>query len=416
MVKFFKAFAVFSYPNILNMVVLVFAILACLYIFGCKSNEKDNVGPVDVKLASSKVVSASTDFGIKLFSELVKQKPGENIFISPLSIEIALSMTYNGAQKETQTAMARVLGLEGMSLQEVNQANASLLNALKVVDKDVLLEIANSLWARKGVEFNPDFLKRNQDFYDARTSVVDFSDPSTLGTINGWISEKTRGKINNMLDMIPPDAMLYLINALYFKGIWTIQFDKTKTKEMDFTLLDGSKKKVQMMWSKEEYMYYRGDRFEAISLPYGNGRTSMYIFLPDSNSSLEEFQGNLNTENWNLWMNSFHKIEQEILLPRFKLEYKTLLNDPLKALGMGIAFGTGANFGGICLDGIFISRVLHNTFVEVNEEGTEAAAATVVEMMKSSLPKRMIVDRPFFCAIRDKETGAILFMGSIVNP
>ena len=401
----------------LNLIGLIFVILGCPYIFGClNGTETDNGDIVDVKLASSRIVSASTDFGLKLFPELVKREPGKNIFISPLSVEIALAMTYNGARGETQTAMAKTLGLEGMSLQEINEANASLLNNLKIMDKDVLLEIANSLWAREGEEFYQDFLKRNEDFYDAKTSVVNFADPATLGIINGWISQKTHGKINNMLDVIPPDAVLYLINALYFKGIWTIQFDKAKTKEMDFTLLDGSKKKVQMMSSKEQYMYFRDEKFEAISLPYGNGRTSMYIFLPDSSSNLEEFQKSLNTNNWNLWMTKFHKTEQEILLPRFKLEYKTLLNESLKALGMGVAFGGGADFGGMCSNGVSISRVLHNTFVEVNEEGTEAAAATIVEMMKSSLPQRMVVDRPFFCAIRDNETGAILFMGSIFNP
>ncbi|MFC1718775.1 serpin family protein [Candidatus Poribacteria bacterium] len=374
-------------------------------------------GPVDVNRASAKLVSANTDFGFKLFSELVEQDIGENIFMSPISIEIALAMTHNGAAGETQRAMAEALSLRGLNLNEVNHANAAMLSALGNLDMDVELEIANSLWANQEVEFKPDFIKRNEDFYGAEVANLDFGDPAVPGIINGWISEKTHGKIDNMIDKVGPNIILFLVNALYFKGTWTIQFDKEKTREQDFALLDGSEKKVQMMTSESDYMSYWGEGFQAVSLPYGDGRVSMYLFLPDPNSSLPEFYKKLNAASWEGWTSKFYQNELRVYLPRFKLEYKVKLNDALSSLGMGVAFGNGADFGRMCPTPAFISEVNHKAFVEVNEEGTEAAAATVVEIAKlGGGPIAIVFDRPFFCAIRDNETGALLFMGSVVDP
>ncbi|MCJ7645926.1 serpin family protein [bacterium] len=369
-----------------------------------------------------RLVSANTIFAFKLFAEIVKQDTGKNIFISPASVAIALAMTYNGAGGETKRAMTKTLELQGMSLEEVNRANAALRAILENLDPKVQLNIANSLWARKGILFKPVFIKRNEDFYGAEVATLDFDDPTAPSTINSWVSKKTKGKINKIIENISPDAILFLINAIYFKGNWTVEFAKKKTKELPFYLLDGRQKDCPMMSQSGKYRYYEGKNFQAISLPYGdNKRVSMYIFLPNKDYSLKEFLESLNAENWKNWMSQFHTMQGSIVLPRFKLAYELNLNNALKALGMKVAFDKSrANFENMCPISpgvnVFINEVKHKTFLEVDEKGTEAAAVTSVEMRMTSIGQEfsMIVDHPFFCAIRDNETGTVLFMGSIV--
>jgi serpin B len=246
----------------------------------------------------NKIVAANTRFAFKLFRKLTKQEPDKNIFISPASVGIALAMTYNGAVGQTQAAMAIALELQEMSLLQVNKANAQLLKTLENLDDQVELAIANSLWAQQEFPFKRDFLQRTQDFYKAKVTNLDFSAADSLATINNWVSENTNGKIETILNKLNPQTILILINAIYFKGIWTNPFDKENTHNRVFTRLDGTPKQHPMMSLDETYHpYYRGDNFQAVSLPYGTG-VSMYIFLPDQDSSLEAFHTNLNAENW----------------------------------------------------------------------------------------------------------------------
>jgi serpin B len=373
--------------------------------------------------AESRLTAANTRFGFKLFSALFTQDRGKNIFVSPSSVAFALAMTYNGAGGETQQAMAKALELQGLSLPEVNQASAALRTTLASLDPKVQLAIANSLWAKRGIALKPDFVKRNQEFYQAEVQALDFSDPGAPQTINAWVSKHTNGKINKIIERINAEAILFLINAIYFKGNWEVAFEKKLTKEGTFNLSGGRKKKLPVMSQSSRYPYYRGNKFQAVSLSYGTGRVSMYIFLPDQNSSLDAFLANLNAENWESWMSQFGNMKGDIVLPRFKLEYEAVLNDALKALGMEMAFNRQrANFSGISAispeANIFIDQVRHKTFLEVNEEGTEAAAATSVGIGITAIQEsfRLVIDRPFFCAIRDNKTGAILFMGAIVEP
>ena len=367
--------------------------------------------------SSNSLTSANTAFGFSLFGELVDQDNGGNIFISPASVAMALAITYNGARGETQEKMAEALKLNGISLQQLNKANAELMSKLKNLDDGVLFNVANSLWAQKGEKFKPDFMERNQRFYKAHIEALDFGDPDAPAIIDAWVKEKTGGKIEKIVDEIPGGVILYLINAVYFKGLWAVKFDEKYTGERDFILLDGSKKKVPMMATQSDrFGYYHGDRFEAISLPYGNGNVSMYIFLPDMESSLKEFYSNLNAGNWESWMSRFQKEDVTVVLPRFKLEYEIVLNDALAKLGMGVAFdGSKADFTNMRSGKCWIDEVKHKTFVEVNEEGTEAAAATSVRMKKGGA-NMIRIDRPFFCAIVDNSIGTVLFMGSIVEP
>jgi serine protease inhibitor len=372
----------------------------------------------------SRLVSGNTKFGFKLFAEVAKQDAVKNVLISPASVGLALAMTYNGAVGETKQVMERALEIQGMNHLELNQAYSQLRAALEGADPKIQLSIANSLWGNKDLTFNPDFIQRNKQYYGAEVAALDFSDPDSPSTINAWVSDKTKGKIDKIIDKISAEDILFLINAIYFKGTWTIEFDKAKTKEDQFTTLAGKQKPHPMMHQSGKYRYFEGNGFQAVSLPYGGGQVSMYLFLPAKGSSLVEFQKNLSAANWDSWMREFAVTDGEIAVPRFRVEYEIKLNDALKALGMGIAFDPGrADFSGIVKtsENAFISEVKHKTFAEVNEEGTEAAAVTSVGIGLTSAPQprkpfRMIVDHPFFCAIRDNKTGTLLFMGSITDP
>lgn len=370
--------------------------------------------------SEEKIVAANTRFGFKLFSEILKEQQEENIFISPSSIAMALAMAYNGASGSTQKTMAQTLELKGLTLQQVNNAYAQLKNLLRNPDNKVKLNIANSLWADKDAKFNPEFLQRNQSFYQAKVTNLNFKDPSAPQTINRWVKENTQGKIDRIVGQINPDEVLFLLNAIYFKGTWSQEFDPSQTEDSAFNLTSGEQKMHPMMSQNGKYKYYETNGFQSVSLPYGeDGRISFYVFLPKENSSLPAFYQNLNAQNWEKWMTQFQRRKGSIRLPRFKTEYDITLNKALSALGMGEAFTSRANFSGMG-DNFAISEVKHKTFVEVNEEGTEAAATTSVGIMATSAstepPFKMIVNRPFFYAIRDNKTGSLLFMGSIVEP
>lgn len=379
--------------------------------------------PAALKIVvNSKLVEANTRFSFKLFSEILKQDGKKNVFVSPSSVAIALSMAYNGAKGETQQAIAKALEMQGMSLSDINQSNANLKTSLESSDPAVQLTIANSLWARKGVDFKPEFIQRNQAFYAAEVTSLDFADPSAPTQINGWVKKNTQGKIREIVDDIDADQVMFLINAIYFKGKWMNEFDKSQTADQPFTLADGRQKQHPMMSQRGDYRYTENQQFQAVSLPYGKGRTSLYVFLPKPNSNLADFQKTLTAENWQTWMKTFSKREGSIQLPRFKMEYEIQLKKSLSALGMGIAFDPlKADFSNLSETSTRIDEVKHKTFVEVNEEGTEAAAVTSIGIRATSAqmevaPFSMTVDRPFFCAIRDNKTGEILFMGEIVNP
>ncbi len=376
----------------------------------------------DNNSADTQLIAADTRFGFKLYTELLQQNGDKNIFISPASIAFALQMTYNGANQATRQAMARTLELNGLKLEDLNAANKRLKAALENLDPKVQLEIANSLWARQGVELLPAFIERNKSAYQAEVKTLDFTNPGAAGVINAWVNDKTHGKIQKIVDQINPDSLLFLINAIYFKGVWTTQFDKTQTIEEDFTLANNTKKRVPMMRQTGRYPYFENDKFQAVSLPYGDKRLSMLIFLPKSGTTLAEFHRMLTAENWASWTNQLRDMKGNLRLPRFKVEYESSLKPALSALGMASAFTARADFRLMVAPPTraFISDVKHKTFVEVNEEGTEAAAVTSTEMRTVSIKPQeifqMTVDHPFFFAIRDNRSGAILFMGSITTP
>ena len=371
----------------------------------------------------NRLTAASTRFSLKLYDQLLKQR-SDNTFVSPASVMLALAMTYNGADGTTRDGMARALEIEGMSLEDVNQSFSNLRSALASTDPKVQLKIANSLWARNGFTLDPAFVERNKKHYAAEIANLDFSDPSAPKIINAWVSKNTEGKIDKIIEQIKDGDILFLINAIYFKGQWEHEFKKENTKPDVFRLTGGAQKQVQMMSQSGSYLYYKGKDFQSVALRYGKGGVSMYIFLPDELRSLNQFERDLTTENWNAWMQSYRMLPGEVKLPRFKVEWESSLIHALSALGMEESFDSKrANFSQMAklnTDArIYISEVKHKALCEVNEEGTVAAAATAVGAALTSLPPppfSMKVDRPFFFAIRDNQTGLILFMGSVANP
>ena len=379
-----------------------------------------------VKKVDDRLIAATSRFAFKLYGQVLKQRTTKNVFVSPSSVMLALAMTYNGAAGETRQAMAKALDIEHMSLDEVNRAFADLRSILGTSAPQLQLKIANSLWANKKISLKPAFIQGSKESYGAEVTSLDFENPAAPATINSWVKRNTEDKIEKVVDRIERNTILFLINAIYFKGQWKIKFEKEKTKEEGFRLADGGQKKLPMMSQSGNYIYYKGKDFQAVTLPYGTGRISMYVFLPDEHSTLDQFERNLTIENWETWMKGFRGAPGEVMLPRFKVEYQVGLNDVLKALGMAEAFDPlRANFSGMAelktAARAYISDVTHKTFAEVNEEGTEAAAVTAVTVAVTSVqvPQEkffMKVDRPFFFAIRDNLTGAVLFIGSVRDP
>lgn len=374
----------------------------------------------DLTLSETQLVESGNGFGLKLFREINSQEGVKNIFISPLSVSMALGMTYNGAAGTTESAMRSTLEYGGMTLEQINESYSGLTDLLLNLDPEVTLEIANSIWYKKGLPVEKDFIRQTEEYFAALVTALDFGAPEAASKINAWVSENTDWRIKEIVDD-PIDRLIvmFLINAIYFKGTWTYQFEKNKTRDGDFYLADGSKKICKMMNLEGDLEYSRTEDFQAVDLPYGGEAFSMTIILPSEDQDLELLISQISQSTWEGWMSGFTKRQVHLEMPKFSLEYGLELKKVLTALGMGVAFDRyNADFSGICKDReLYISKVKHKTFVQVDEEGTEAAAVTsvVVSYTGDSTPY-MLVDRPFLFAIRENLSGTILFIGKIVDP
>ncbi|MDW7682034.1 MAG: serpin family protein [bacterium] len=364
------------------------------------------------------LVQADNSFGLKVFQEINNREKDSNIFISPLSISMALAMTLNGANGATKEDMQNALELAGLSDQQINENYKSLIELLVRLDPKVKFQIANSIWYRDDMIFEQSFIDQNKKYFDALISALDFNSPNAKNNINAWVDEQTNGKIKEIVEKINRNDVMILINAIYFKGIWKYQFDERQTSDALFTLPDNSQIPCKMMVQSGEFQYFANENFQAIDLPYGDEFFSMLLLLPKPSVDIDSLIMDFDQNNWNQWISLFQKQSGTIFLPRFKLSYKLKMNDVLIALDMGVAFSSEADFTRIYQPGgLFISEVNHKTFVEVNEEGTEAAAATSVVISKTSISGFIMqVDRPFIVAIRENHSGTILFIGKIVNP
>jgi serine protease inhibitor len=280
--------------------------------------------------AGAETIASSNQFGFKLMSLIAKSKPDENLFISPLSISMALAMTYNGASGDTADEMAKTLGINKINLQNLNDSYKSILFLIKSVDPKIQTVLANSIWTRLGVEFKQEFLQQNQEVFSAQIETLDFQNESAVKTINDWVKQKTNGKITDLISSIPDNAVMYLINAIYFKGVWSAPFKESNTHEADFYLADGSHAKVEMMRTNQSVRYLKGNTFTAVALPYGSGRTSMVIVLPSI--KITEFMDQINEDNFVQWFSSMRTMDGNISIPKWKSETEYKLNEALSAL------------------------------------------------------------------------------------
>ncbi len=380
--------------------------------------------PRDLTINEKLVIEADQSFSYELFRNTVDFDDEENIMISPLSVSMALAMTLNGAEGETFDAMRETLKMSGMNLDEVNDGYRSLIKLLVELDPEVTLKVANSIWHDEGFPVKQDFLERVKDAFGASVEELNFQDPASVNRINDWVNTNTEGLIEKIIDEIPDDMVMYLINVIYFKGNWLYQFDEEDTRVDDFHLESGETKQVDMMVQSDRFATYFSDSVHMIELPYGDSLFSMTVLMPaDERKPLNQFiSESVTADNLNSWRSnlraSFQKIP--VHLPKFEMEYEIEYNDILKAMGMEIAFDEwNANFKGmadISPQNLFISEVKHKTFIRVDEKGTEAAAVTSVGIMPTSMPQPMIVNRPFVFIIHERESGTNLFMGKVLNP
>jgi serine protease inhibitor len=380
--------------------------------------------------ASVDVAAADNAFGFRLLNAVQKTIPSGNVVLSPVSAALDLSMALNGADGQTRQEMLAALSLSGSELPAINTANVQLIKVIRTPAKSITLSVADSLWVdSRRATLRPDYVKQAQAWYDAEMTDLDFSTPNAATRINSWASKETQGRISKVIDRIDPADLALLLNAVYFKGQWTHKFDGAQTQQRDFTLAGGSVKQVPRMAQSGRFDYFETPQMQAIRLPFGEGDLVMEVLLPAKSSSLGALEMELTPEHWTGWQAQYAPRSGKIELPRFELTSNYRLNEPLQALGMTRAFHNGAQLAGMFSSApgqphagrFFISSVLQSTYWKVDEEGSEAAAVTATGIRAAAAarpeqPFRMIVDRPFFCVIEDRRSGALLFVGAIYDP
>ncbi|MEM6646303.1 MAG: serpin family protein [Bacteroidota bacterium] len=399
-------------------------VLLLLFLSACDTVDTD--APRDLRpltATEERLVAADNTFGLNLFRQTAATDPDANVFISPLSVSMALGMTLNGAEGETRQEMEATLELAGLDRDAINASYATLMDLLHGLDRSVTFDIANSVWYREGFDVLPSFIEANRTAFDAEVSGLDFSSVEAPNIINGWVKDKTNQKIDKIIDGgIDPLTVLFLINAIHFKGDWTYTFDPDNTLDAPFRLRDGGKATVPMMVSDEmPVLSYWSDDLQAVELSYGDSLYAMTLLMPHDADAFDRFVQTLDADRWNDIAEGLSGDQLVVGLPRFKQSYEVNLNDALKAMGMPSAFnGSAADFSSIHPNaqamGMHISQVRHKTFVEINEEGTEAAAVTSVLIETTSLPRAIWFDRPFVYVIRERHTGSVLFIGQMQDP
>ena len=368
--------------------------------------------------AACELAESINGFGFDLFRQLHEDAPLENIFLSPLSVSAALSMTANGAENNTLSQMREVLHQNAMTEAEVNEAFKFYLPALIDIDPAVTMLPANSIWYDELFPVYPEFLATNQTYFDAQVEALDFRDPDAASIINSWIEDNTNGKITEMLQSIPADAVMYLINAIYFKGDWRFQFEEEDTYDAVFNNLAGQEENTPMMSFPEgaDLPYYQNAEVQLLDLPFADSVYSMTLMLPNGDNDLDGLIESLTPANWTAWTDALQPQEVRVHLPRFTLEYEEKLNDALTALGMSDAFNRDlCNLDRLSSDPLtYISMVKHKSFLEVNEAGSEAAAVTVVEIGTNSVSGYTFrCDEPFLLVIRERAANGALFVGKV---
>lgn len=385
----------------------------------CKNTTVNPNPTTDGELrVSAPFADQTSQFAFDLAKRVVSQEnPSKNVFISPLSLHIALGMILNGANGQTAQEIQKTLKLDAQTLAEANRTYQNLLENLPSVDPKVTMTLANSVWYRNTFQVENAFQELLKQTFHAQVSAQDFNDPATVTKINDWASQHTNGKIPKVLDQIQPDNVMFLLNALYFKGDWTTQFKPDQTTDTPFKLASGGTTTVRMMRLDTDLNRAFQPNYLAFELPYGNGKFAMTVLLPAENTTADAVLNNLNNSDWTKLQKSMTLAHMDIGLPKFTMSYEIRLNNALSALGMPTAFTDKADFTKInTKEGLTLSFVKQNTFISVDEQGTEAAAVTTGGMVTTSVQLPTLCDRPFVFVIHEKSSGTILFVGKIADP
>lgn len=415
----------------MKKIIFVLFWVCCVTSVNCSKTVNPNhiVDDNEIKEA----VAGNTDFAFDLYGKLSNDpnateprgEPNGNLFFSPYSLSTALSMTYAGAHGNTEKQMVETLHFT-LPNQRLHPAFGTLQKQLVQDDKSrgYQLLLANALWGQKGEPILKEFLDLNKNYYGAGLTLLDFVNETEKSrqTINRWVEEKTKEKIKELIPQggIIPEVVLVLTNAIYFKGEWQTKFEKKDTEPADFSISGKDKVKVDMMHLKEDFKYYEDEKMQAVELPYKNDELSMLVLLPSDTEGIREIENTLTAKSLNVLLSKMWTTKVDVYFPKFKMTWGTFsLNKALVALGMSDAFDhLKADFTGIKVKrDLWISNVFHQAFIEVNEEGTEAAAGTAVVIVKSiELPVVFCADHPFIFIIKDNRSGSILFMGRVMNP
>jgi serpin B len=403
--------------RIFSFTLFLFLFLACI-------NDQETPTPVtDLTLTekSAEIIAADNQFGFELFQKVNASTDGStNTMISPMSVSLALAMLYNGTEGNTKTQIEDMLHKENFTTDDINQSYKELVTALVSHDPKVELSISNAIFYRNTFSVKNDFITTNQNYYNAKVSGLDFSKTTeTLNTVNGWVNNNTKGKIDKILEKVNPEDVMYLLNAIYFNGEWQYRFDTKDTKNQPFTKEDGQIIQAPTMTIENKFKIYRNQTFQMLEMPYGSGKYSMLFFLPASGKTTGDVILSLNSDNVNDWVSKMTEQNKKIYLPKFEFKFDQSLVDVLKALGMTDAFNSSANLSGIADGGnLEVSEVMHKTYIKMDERGTEAAAVTEITIVDTSAEpdNSFRVDHPFVFAIREKDTNAILFIGKVMDP
>jgi len=411
--------------NQLILKLIAVSLFTAIAMVSCNKDQEpvypDSPQPVQFSQLQYDIVEADNQFSLDIFRKVLEyDTDNENIMISPLSISFALSMTANGANGTTRDSMMDVLGFSGMTLEDVNSSYYDLTDKLTSLDKRVVFNIANSVWVEERLVAKEEFINTLMKWYRAETMNFNINDPDIVTVINNWIENKTNGTIDRVIEELNENVVMLLINAIYFNGKWKYSFEKDNTAEMPFYLKSGQSVPAMMMNMTATLRIGEGDGFIIAELPYGQGNFVMDVILPDQGLTPGDLISGLTAVDLSNAIAAMAETETEIFMPRFSYGYRTEMKDVLSSMGMGIAFSPLlADFSNISDKKLYISQVIHQSFIKNNEEGTEAAAVTVVIIELTSVgPGKKVIklDRPFIYIIRETETNTISFIGITGNP
>lgn len=404
--------------------VLIFAVAFGLV--GCEEismeEGKETFEPIVLTKSQQAVATQGDAFAVDYLKAAAEAFPGQNLFVSPMSLSMLSCMLANGAEGETYNEIVKAIGMGGFTLEQVNDCYRTLVSALLAADRSVSLSLANSIWIAQGLSVKKTFETRMTDTYKADTYLVDFARDETLKKVNGWCSDKTKGLIPKMFEELDPQVQMILINALYFKGSWVVQFPKEYTQSAPFYAVSGQKTTAEYMQAtSDKFSGYMDENVTVVRMPYGNGAFLMEAVMP-SDKDFAGFLAKLTKAQLDSWDRSNTEEQIYLRFPKFKADFDTEaeLVPIMQRLGVKKAFTYAAEFGGMSDTPLYVSNMRQKAFVSVDEEGTEAAAVTIAEMRKNGVadgPKitNMIFERPFLYLIREKSTGAILFMGTKIK-